>query len=84
MGGLLLSFLDYDITSAPRWQSLSAHPSFRHPGICRLIEHRPDDSDCTLESVRAKNAEMLRMCRTYGSDYILIDDDYRVDIDLTR
>ena len=27
---------------------------------------------------------MLRMCRTYGSDYISIDDDYRVDIDLTR
>lgn len=33
---------------------------------------------------RAENAEMLRMCRTYGSDYILIGDDYRVDIDLTR
>ena len=49
-----------------------------------VIEHRPDDSDCTLESVRAENAEMLRMCRTYGSDYISIDDDYRVDIDLTR
>ncbi|MBO3281978.1 MULTISPECIES: hypothetical protein [Intestinimonas] len=49
-----------------------------------MIEHRPDDSDCTLESVRAENAEMLRMCRTYGSDYISIDDDYRVDIDLTR
>ena len=49
-----------------------------------VIEHRPVDSHCSLESVREGNAEMLRMGRPYGSAYISTDDDNRVDNDLTR
>lgn len=45
-----------------------------------IIESRLDDSDCTLESVLRDNAEMLRMAEKYGTDYILIDEKYDIDI----
>ena len=45
-----------------------------------IIENRLDDSDCTLESVLRDNAEMLRMAEKYGTDYILIDEKYDIDI----
>ncbi len=46
------------------------------------IEHRLDDSACTPESLLADNAANLRMCLRYGYPYILIEDEYTVDIAL--
>lgn len=45
-----------------------------------VIENRGDDKDCTMESVLAENAETLNMCRAYRTDYILIDEEYRIDL----
>lgn len=44
------------------------------------IEHRLDDGNCTLETVRRDNAQMLEQCLKYGAEYILIDDEYQVAV----
>ena len=43
------------------------------------IEHRID-GDCTMESVLADNAIMLKLAREYGLNYILIDGEYKIEI----
>lgn len=48
------------------------------------IEQRLDDSWCTMSSVLADNMHYLEMCQTYGCNYILIDGDYYVEIDLQQ
>ena len=45
-------------------------------------ERRLDDSYCTLESVLEDNAICLEQCRKYGCEYILINGEYNVDIEL--
>ena len=47
-----------------------------------LIENRGDDADCTLETVMRDNAQMLKQCVHYGADYIFIDEDYQIDIEI--
>lgn len=47
-----------------------------------IIEDRGDDEDCTLESVLADNAEVLKMCNVCNKNYILIDEEYKVNIEL--
>lgn len=47
-----------------------------------VIEHRMDDTWCTMESVLEDNGHYLEMCQKYGSHYILIDNCYQVEIDL--
>ncbi len=47
-----------------------------------VIENRGDDTDCTLESVLADNLEVLVLAREYNVNYILIDDQYEINIDL--
>ena len=47
-----------------------------------VIENRGDDEDCTLETVLRDNAQMLEQCARHNAEYILIDEDYRVDIEL--
>lgn len=47
-----------------------------------VIENRIDDESCTLETVRRDNAETLEQCLRHGVNYILIDDQYQVDIEL--
>lgn len=47
-----------------------------------VIENRIDDEGCTLENVLAENAEFLKRAQEYKVNYILIDDGYKVDIDL--
>ena len=47
-----------------------------------VIENRGNDEDCTLEMVRRDNAGMLEKCIRYGAEYIFIDEEYRVDIEL--
>ena len=45
-----------------------------------VIESRLDDECCTLESVLADNAEILRQAQKYNVNYILIDDKYEINI----
>lgn len=44
-----------------------------------VVEHRLDDSSCIMETLLRDNAETLEMCRKYGAEYILIDENYHVD-----
>ena len=46
------------------------------------IEKRLDDEGCTIESVLADNAEMLALAQKYNVNYILIGDEYEINIDL--
>ncbi len=47
-----------------------------------VIENRGDDTDCTLEIVLADNLEVLVLAREYNVNYILIDENYEINIDL--
>ena len=47
-----------------------------------VIEFRGDDRDCTLEAVLNENAEVLKLCRSHNAEYVLIDDEYKIDIEL--
>lgn len=46
------------------------------------IENRMDDEGCTMETVLEENARMLEQCEKYKVDYLLIDGEYQVDIEL--
>ncbi len=46
-----------------------------------VIENRLDDSDCTMESVLQDNQQMLEGCRQYKLPYVLIEEDYEVDLE---
>lgn len=47
-----------------------------------VIENRLDDEDCTIETVLGDNAMVLEQCQMNGNEYILIDEEYRVDVAL--
>lgn len=47
-----------------------------------VVENRGNDEYCTIETVRKDNAEILEQCQKYKTDYILIDEEYRIDIEL--
>lgn len=47
-----------------------------------VVENRMDDAGCTMETVLRDNAEILKQCRNYKLNYLLIDDEYQVDIEL--
>ena len=47
-----------------------------------IIENRDNDSDCTKENILKDNLYNLEMCKKYGCNYILINNDYDVDIEL--
>ena len=47
-----------------------------------VIENRLDDSWYNEDTFVEENARNLDMCQKYGYDYILIDSEYQVDIDL--
>ena len=47
-----------------------------------IIENRLDDSDCTLESVLEENCKILQKAIKYKANYILIDEDYNINIDI--
>ena len=53
-------------------------------GYANVIENRIDDDYCTLESVIGDNRQALELAIAYKVNYILIDDEYKVDIDLDR
>lgn len=47
-----------------------------------VVEQRLDDEGCTMESVLTDNAKMLEMCEEYKVNYILIEEEYHVEIEL--
>ncbi len=47
-----------------------------------VIEKRLDDFWYNETTFVEENARNLEMCKKYGNDYILIDDEYQVEIDL--
>lgn len=47
------------------------------------VENRLDDEECTLESVLKDNARFSELAQKFGVNYILIDDKYEIDIDLS-
>ena len=46
-----------------------------------IIENRLDDEGCTLETVLADNTEMLALAQEHKANYILIEDNYEINID---
>ena len=47
-----------------------------------IIEDRMEDADCTMENVLRENAGILEQCQKHRVSYILIDEEYRIDIEL--
>lgn len=47
-----------------------------------VIERRLDDGDLTMEAALWDNAYALEMCKKHGVNYLLIEDEYRVDFEL--
>lgn len=44
-----------------------------------VLENRCDDVYCTLENVLADNAYVLELCQKNKSNYVLIDDEYKIE-----
>lgn len=47
-----------------------------------VVENRIDDRYCTLESVLDDNAQFLELAQKNSINYVLIDDEYKIKIDL--
>lgn len=47
-----------------------------------VVEKRIDDDWCTMDLLLRDNASNLKMVKQYGLDYILIEDDYEVDVEV--
>ena len=47
-----------------------------------VIENRLNDEWCTVESVLTDNAEVLALAKKHNANFILIDDQYEINIDL--
>lgn len=47
-----------------------------------IVEKRMDDESCTIETVLRDNARILEQCQVFKVNYLLIDDEYQVDIEL--
>jgi hypothetical protein len=47
-----------------------------------VIENRLDDEWCTIDSVLTDNAEVLVLAQKHNANFILIDDQYEINIDL--
>ena len=44
-----------------------------------VIEQRLDDTDYTMELALRDNLRTLELCKEYGADYLLIEDEYPID-----
>lgn len=47
-----------------------------------VIENRLDDSYCTLESTLEDNKNFLNMAQKHKVNYILVEDNYKINLDL--
>lgn len=45
-----------------------------------VIENRLNDEDCTIESVLADNAQVLELAKKYAVNYVLIDNQYDIEL----
>ena len=45
-----------------------------------VIEQRLDDSGCTMQTVLRDNKAILEECQKRGLDYVLIDDEYKIEL----
>ena len=45
------------------------------------IENRLDDS-CSIEDILEDNTHYLQMAKKYGLNYVLINEQYKIEIDL--
>ena len=45
-----------------------------------VIEKRLDDTDFTLDGAIKENAEFLALAKNHNANYLLIDDEYKIDI----
>lgn len=52
-------------------------------GYAGVIEKRLED-DCTFETLLAENRQVLKSAIAHNVNYILIDGEYQIDIDLER
>ena len=50
--------------------------------FANAVEHRLDDSACTMEWLLKENADYLSMCNHYHLDYFMVTDRYNVEPDL--
>lgn len=50
--------------------------------FANIIENRGDDADLTIEEILTDNRKNLESCKKHNCNYILIDKDYQVDIEL--
>lgn len=48
-----------------------------------VIEDRLDDEWCTMERVLEDNAQILALAQKHNVNYVLIEDKYEIDIDLS-
>lgn len=46
-----------------------------------VVESRLDDEWCTMESVLEDNAQFLKLAKKYNVKYVLIENEYEIDID---
>ena len=51
-------------------------------GFANIIENRLDDDGCTLDSVIEDNRQILECAVEHKVNYMLIADEYKIDIDL--
>lgn len=51
-------------------------------GFANIIENRGNDADLTIEEIITDNRKNLESCKKHNCNYILIDKDYHVDIEL--
>ena len=51
----------------------------RHHG--NAIEQRLDDSGLSKEDLIRENEENLRLCRQYGNDHVLLEEDYHIPLE---
>lgn len=50
-------------------------------GYANAVEHRLDDEACTMERMLADNMQMLMLAQKHHANYILIEDQYQINID---
>ena len=46
-----------------------------------VIENRIDD-DCSIDGLLQDNSQVLMLCKKHNVNYVLIDDEYKINIDL--
>ena len=46
-----------------------------------VIEKRIDD-DCSIDGLLQDNSQVLNVCKKHNTNYVLIDDEYKINIDL--